>query len=108
MVTRVAGSLANYEASKTHLLLALDCLQPTVFDWATAVTNSMKRQLNNCRRGESKQFGYGSLLLPLILEWVPVMRLQTIAVDPPRSPRETQATRWARIMPRGGGGRPAH
>ena len=75
MVTRAAGSLANHEASKTHLLLALDCLQPTVFDWATAVTNSMKRQLSNCRRGESKQFGYGSLLLPLILERVPAMQL---------------------------------
>jgi hypothetical protein len=85
MVTRAAGSLANHEASKTHLLLALECLEPTVFDWCTAVTNNMKRQLSNCRRGETKQFGYGSILVPLILERVPAMRLQTMAVDPPGS-----------------------
>jgi len=48
MVTRAAGSLANHEASKTHLLLALECLAPTVFNWAAAVTTSMKRQLSNC------------------------------------------------------------
>ena len=106
MVTRAAGSLANHEASKSHLLLALECLEPTVFDWCTAVCNNMKRQLGNCRRGESKQFGYGSILVPLILERVPAMRLQTMAVDAPRTPQETRATRWARIMPRGGGGRP--
>ena len=29
-----------------------------------------------------------------------------MAVDAPRTPQETRATRWARIMPRGGGGRP--
>ena len=54
MVTRAAGSLANYEASKTHLMLALDCLEPTVFDWATAVTNNIKRQLTKCKRGGVK------------------------------------------------------
>jgi hypothetical protein len=105
LVTRAAGSLANHEASKANLLLALDCLEPTIFNWALAVTNSMKRQLNNCRRGESKQFGYGSILLPLMFERVPALRLQTMVLDPPRNARETRATRWARVMPRGGGGR---
>ena len=106
MVTRAAGSLANHEASKTHLLLALECLQPTIFNWAAAVTNSMKRQLSNCRRGESKQFSYGSLLLPLMLERVPALQLQDMVVDPRRGPRETRASRWGHVMPHGGGGRP--
>lgn len=103
MVTRAVGSLANHEASKAHLLLALECLQPTVFNWVTAVTTSMKRQLSNCRRGESKQFGYGSLLLPLMFERVLTLQLQDMVVDLPSGPRETRATRWARVMPRGGG-----
>jgi len=106
MVTRAAGCLANHEASKTHLLLALECLAPTIFNWAAAVTTSMKRQLSICRRGESKQFGYGSILLPLMLERVPALQLQDMVLDPPRGPRETRATRWAHVMPRGGGGRP--
>lgn len=95
LVTRAAGSLANHEASKTQLLLALECLQPTIFNWAVAMTTSMKRQLSNYRRGESKQFAYGSLLLPLMLERVPALQLQTMAVDPPRGPWETRASRWA-------------
>lgn len=32
IVTRAVGSLANHEASKTHLLLALECLQATIFN----------------------------------------------------------------------------
>lgn len=106
LVTRAAGSLANHEASKNQLLLALECLQPTIFDWANVMTASMKRQLSNCRHGETKQFAYGSLLLPLMLERVPVLQLETMAVDPPRGPRETRASRWARVMPCGGGGHP--
>ena len=104
LVTRAAGSLANHEASKANLLLALECLQPTIFNWVAAMTNSMKRKLSNCRRGESKQFGYGSLLLPLMFERVPALRLQTMVLDPPRNVRETTTTKWSRVMPRGGGG----
>lgn len=105
MVTRAAGSQAQHEASKTHLWLALEFLNPTMFNWVEAVTASMKRQLTNCRRGETKQFGYGSILLPLMLERVPTLQLQDMALDPPRS-RETRATRWAHVMPRGAGGQP--
>jgi len=91
MVTRVAGSQAQHEASKNHLRLALDYLNPTMFNWADAVTASMKRQLTNCRRGRTKQFGYGSILLPLMLERVPALQLQDMALDPP-GPHETRAT----------------
>ena len=94
----------QHEASKTHLRLALDYLNPTMFNWAEAVTASMKRQLTNCRRGRTKQFGYGSILLLLMLERVPALQLQDMALDPP-GPRETRATQWAHVMPRGGGGR---
>ena len=106
MVTRAAGSLANHEASKTHLLLALECLNPTIFNWAVAVTTSMKRQLSNCRHGESKQFGYGSILVPLMLERILALQLQDMVVYPPRGPREMRASRWGHVMPRGGGDRP--
>ena len=41
-----------------------------------------------------------------MLERVPALQLQDMVVDPPRGPRETRASRWARVMPRGGGGRP--
>ena len=49
MVTRAAGSQAQHEALKTHLRLALECLNPTMFNWVEMVTMNMKRKLTNCR-----------------------------------------------------------
>ena len=40
-----------------------------------------------------------------MFERVLALRLQTMVVDPPNNPRETRATKWARVMPHGGGGR---
>lgn len=105
MVTRVAGSQAQHEATKTHLRLALDFLNPTMYNWAEAVTINMKIQLTKCRRGEAKQFGYKSILIPLMQERVRSLQLQDMDLDRPR-PWETRITRWAHVMPRGGGGRP--
>lgn len=41
-----------------------------------------------------------------MLERVSALQLQDMVVDPPRGPRETKASRWNRVMLRGGGGRP--
>ena len=49
-ITRAAGVQVPHEASKNHLLLAKKCLNPTLFDWATAVTTNIKRQLTKCKR----------------------------------------------------------
>ena len=105
MVTWATGSRAQHEASKTHLQLAVECLNPTMFNCAETVTANMKRKITNFHRGETKQFGYGSILGPLMLEWVLALQLQDMDLDLPR-PCETRATRWAHIMPRGAGGRP--
>lgn len=105
MVTRTAGSQAQHEATKTHLWLALECLNPTMYNWAEAMAVNMKRQLTRCRCREAKQFGYGSILIPLMVEQVPVLQLQDMDLYVP-GPRETHITRWAHVMPRGGGSRP--
>ena len=42
-ITRTARVQAPHEANKNHFLLAIDCLQPTLFDWATAVMKNIKR-----------------------------------------------------------------
>ena len=42
-ITRAAGSQAPHEATKAQLLLADECMSPTLFDWATAVTTNIKR-----------------------------------------------------------------
>lgn len=98
MVTRAASSQAQHQASKTHLRLALECLNLTMFNWAETVTTKMKRQLNNCCRGETKQFGYRSILIPLTLEQVLALQLQDMVLEAPK-PREPRIARWAHVMP---------
>jgi len=101
-ITRAAGVQAPHEASKNHLLLVAECLNPTLFDWATAVTANIKRQLTKCKRGGLKQFRYGSILVSFFLEQLPIFQGQgSIVADP--LPREPRMARWATLMPRGGG-----
>ena len=71
-ITREAGVQAPPEASKNHLLLATECLSPTIFDWATAVTTNIKRQLTKCKQGRVKQFGYGSIMVSFFFERLPI------------------------------------
>ena len=100
-ITRTAGVQAPHEASKNHLLLETECLQPTLFDWATAVTTNIKRQLTKCKWG-NKQFGYWSIVVSFFLERLPIFWIQGgIVAD--LVPREPRLTRWASLMPRGGG-----
>ena len=88
-ITRAAGSQAPHEATKAQLLLAAECMSPTLFDWATAVTTNIKRQLTKCKQVKLKQFGYGSILVLFILEQLPIFQGQgAIVAEPiPREPR---------------------
>lgn len=74
-IMRAVGSQAQHEATKTQLWLALDFFNSTMYDWVKVVSLNMKIQLTKCRRGETKQFGYGSILVPLMLEKVPLLWL---------------------------------
>lgn len=67
-ILRVAGLQTPREVTKKQLLLASECMNPTIFDWAIAVTTNMKRQLMKCKKGKLKQFGYNSILVSFILE----------------------------------------
>ncbi len=69
--TRDVGAQAPHEAMKNHLLLAMECLSPTIFNWASAVTTNMKRQLTKAKQGKLQLFGYGSILVTFFLECVP-------------------------------------
>ena len=53
-ITRAAGSQDPHEATKSQLILASECMSPTLFDWATAVTVNMKRQLTKCKQAKLK------------------------------------------------------
>ena len=67
------------------------------------MTTNIKRQLTKCKRREVKQFGYGSIVVSFFLERLPLFQIQGAVVADPL-PREPRMTRWATLMPRGGGG----
>jgi hypothetical protein len=72
----MAGSSTPHMALQSYFQYAIECTEPRVFNWADVVLHSIKKQLTKCRRGNLKQFRYGSLLVSLFLEWVPLLRLQ--------------------------------
>jgi hypothetical protein len=74
-IARMAGSATPHMALHSYFQYAIECTKPRVFNWADAVLRSVKRQLTRCRRGDMKQFGYGSLFMSLFLERVPLLRL---------------------------------
>ena len=85
-------------ALQSYFQYAIECTEPRVFNWEDVVLRSIKRQLTKCRRGELKQFGYGSLLVSFFLERVPVFRLQVEwNILGPRDPR---MLRWCWLMAR--------
>ena len=53
-ITRATGSKSPHEATKAQLLLASECMNSTLFDWATAVTTNIKRQLTRCKQVKLK------------------------------------------------------
>ena len=67
-ITGAAGSQAPHKATKTQLILAVDCMAPTIYNWAEAVTINMKCQLTKCKKTKLKQFGYGYILVSFFLE----------------------------------------
>jgi len=74
-----------------------------LFDWATAVTTNIKRQLTKCKCGGVKQFGYGSIVISFFLKRLPIFQIQGAVVADPL-PREPRMARWAALMPKGGWG----
>jgi hypothetical protein len=74
-IAQMEGSVAPHMALQSYFQYALECVEPRVFNWADAVLRNLNKQLTKCRRGNLKQFGYGSLLVSFFCERVPVHRL---------------------------------
>ena len=73
---RVAGSQGVHQASRAHMLYAIEAMALMVFNWVEAMLPIFKDQLTKCRQGELKQFGFSSILAYFFFERVPQMRPQ--------------------------------
>ena len=71
---RVVGIQGVHQASRAHMLYAIEAMAPTVFNWAEAMLSIFKDQLTKCLQGELKQFDFGSILAYFFFERVPQMR----------------------------------
>ena len=100
-IARVNGSSSLHQASQLTMSVVVDCLT-TVFDWCTPILASMKSQLTSIKRGETKNFSYGTILCTFFFERIPALRLRVaVSISTPRDPR---MGRWADLMKRLGGG----
>lgn len=100
-IARVNGSSSLHQASRLTMSVVVDCLT-TVFDWCTPLLASMKSQLTFIKRGQTKSFGYGTILCTFFFERIPALRPRVaVSISTPRDPR---MGRWAALMKRLGGG----
>lgn len=58
---------------------------------------NLKEQLNREKDGKMKYFGYGSIMISFVLERIPLLRPQHIALELP-SPRVPQMRKWVDLM----------
>ena len=75
---RVAGIQGVNQASRAHMIYAIEAMVPTLFNWAKSLLPIFKDQLTKCRKGELKQFIFGSILAYFFFERVPQMRPQVV------------------------------
>ena len=66
-IGKVAGTRDTHVTSRSPMLYALHCMEPTSFNWCEGMLVFLKNQLNKCKRGTLKQFGYGVVIVSFIL-----------------------------------------
>jgi hypothetical protein len=70
--------VAPHMSLQIHFQCAIECMEPRVFNWCEGLLKNMKKQLTKCGTDRLKQFGYGSILVSLFLERVPILYLQHV------------------------------
>ena len=73
-IGKVVGIRSTDLTTRSHLLYALQCMEPTVFNWCEGMLVCLKKQLTKCRRGTLKQFRYGAVVVSFILQRIPHLR----------------------------------
>ena len=67
MIGKVSRTRFSHLTTRSHMLYALECMEPIVFNWYEGMLVSLKDQLNKCKRGMLKHFGYGGVVVSFIL-----------------------------------------
>ena len=59
---RIVGLSSLHQASRPMMFYVVEFMRPTVYDWSTALLVNMKHQLNECKMGRVRNFGFSSIL----------------------------------------------
>ena len=89
MIVRLAGAKSQHVATKAQMLLALDYMQPQVFDWCDGVVRRVRAELTACKTRTQREFGYGTLVVSFLLERILLMRPRIVTM--PLLPRTGEA-----------------
>ena len=103
-IGKMVGTMDTHLTSRSHMLYDLQCMELTVFNWCEGMLACLKSQLNKCKRGTLKQFGYEAMVVSFILQWVPHMRPQVTITR--LDPEDSRMLAWVTSMPCLGGGGP--
>ena len=102
LIVCLVGSKSPHIVKKAQLFLAVDCVQPQMFNWCEVVLRQLKVELMACKTQTQHSIGYGTIIVSLFLERVPIMRPRMSLG--PFDTREPRQGRWSSLNPRIGGG----
>ena len=56
-IGKVVGTRSAHLTTRSHMLYALQCMEPIVFSWCESMLVRSKKWFNKCKRATLKQFG---------------------------------------------------
>lgn len=98
-IVKVAGSVTLHLVNISYMQYALECLEPTVFNWCEAILYLTKEQMTKVKSGKMKNFSYGSILITFTLERIPLIQPQHVTLGV-AGPKDPQMQRWVELMAR--------
>lgn len=72
-ITCLVGSVVPHLATKSYVKYALECLAPTIFNLCEGLLANLKEQLNRVKTEQLNNFEYGSIVVSLSLERIPLL-----------------------------------
>ena len=54
-ITKLVGTVTLHVANRSYMKYMLECMEPTVFNWAEAIISQMKEQLSKEKGGRKKK-----------------------------------------------------
>ena len=72
-IVKIAGTATLHVANISYMQYALECMEPTIFNWDEVVLSLMKEQLSKTKGGRKKIFNYGLILISFALEQIPLI-----------------------------------